>query len=208
MILERRKLGFGIEQISICVWICFNRFLNLHCFTRDKSFSFRVFSCNTSLISCMFSCSHQSTFDRWYAREKKLYQEVRVHLKSSALLFEWCILSIPSSQGHDYSIEFQFIYFCCWNGVYLWSAAKRRSTQGPNQFKEIWSRVVSWMRQKYGKLTKDWNLPESIIYLFSSILLWHRWVVSYVDFLGGQGYGSVGIPWSRMASLWFLDYAF
>ncbi|KAJ6863667.1 hypothetical protein NC652_040269 [Populus alba x Populus x berolinensis] len=30
----------------------------------------------------MFSCSHQSTFDRLYAREKKLYQEVRVHLKS------------------------------------------------------------------------------------------------------------------------------
>ncbi|KAJ6857651.1 hypothetical protein NC651_039165 [Populus alba x Populus x berolinensis] len=25
----------------------------------------------------MFSCSHQSTFDRLYAREKKLYQEVR-----------------------------------------------------------------------------------------------------------------------------------
>ena len=43
-----------------------------------------VFSCNTNLISCMFSCSHQSTFDRLYAREKKLYQEVRVHLKSSA----------------------------------------------------------------------------------------------------------------------------
>ncbi|KAJ6857672.1 hypothetical protein NC651_039176 [Populus alba x Populus x berolinensis] len=26
----------------------------------------------------MFSCSHQSTFDRLYDREKKLYQEVRV----------------------------------------------------------------------------------------------------------------------------------
>ncbi|KAI9401108.1 hypothetical protein POPTR_001G065345v4 [Populus trichocarpa] len=25
----------------------------------------------------MFSCSHQSIFDRLYAREKKLYQEVR-----------------------------------------------------------------------------------------------------------------------------------
>ncbi|KAJ6958600.1 hypothetical protein NC653_040298 [Populus alba x Populus x berolinensis] len=25
----------------------------------------------------MFSCSHQSTFDRLYAREKKLYQEAR-----------------------------------------------------------------------------------------------------------------------------------
>ena len=97
----------------------------------------------------MFSCSHQSTFDRLYAREKKLYQEVRVHLKSSAWLFEWCILSVPSFQGHDYKIEFQCIYLC--------TAAKRRSTQDPNRFKEIWSSVVSWMRQKHGNGGGWWS---------------------------------------------------
>jgi len=41
MILER-KLGFGIEFISIYEWICFNRFLDLQCFIRDKSFSVKV----------------------------------------------------------------------------------------------------------------------------------------------------------------------
>lgn len=52
-----------------------SRFLHASSSSRDFSYDS---SSNVSEESCMFNGSHQSTLDRLYAWEKKLYEEVKV----------------------------------------------------------------------------------------------------------------------------------
>lgn len=54
-----------------------SRFLSNPSITKDEGYES---SSDLSEESCMFSGSHQSTLDRLYAWEKKLYEEVRVPL--------------------------------------------------------------------------------------------------------------------------------